>query len=74
MKHLLLNAKHEIETLRRRNEILQAQADVVAAFSAALFGPRGQQGMSIDVVWELQKAVAEIEARPVQPVPEPEAA
>lgn len=67
MKHLLMNAKHEIESLRRRNEILQAKVDVVEAFSAALLGPRREGGMSIDVVWSLQKAIDQIPD--VQPVP-----
>jgi hypothetical protein len=63
MKHLLLEAKHEIEALRRRNEILQAQVEVVEVFSVALLGPRPPQGMSIDVAWSLQKKINELDAK-----------
>lgn len=70
MKHLLLNAKHEIEQLRRRNEILQAKVDVVETFSAALLGPPSNRGAAIDVAWQLQKEIEKLEAKEA-PRPEP---
>lgn len=71
MKHLLLEAKHEIETLRRANQILQAKVDVVEVFSAALLGPRPAQGFSPDVAWSLQKAADALptETLRVEPAP-----
>lgn len=62
LKHLLMDAKQEIESLRRRNEILQAKAEVVEAFSAALLGPRAQMGVSVDVVWSLHKEIEKLSA------------
>lgn len=62
MKHLLLEAAHEIEALRRRNEFLQAKVDVVEVFSAALLGPRTQLGASVDVVWSLRRKAEELDA------------
>lgn len=63
MKYILEEAVQEIERLRRRNEVLQAQADVVAAFSAALFGPPRPMGMAEDVVFKLRRLLAEQEAK-----------
>lgn len=61
MKHLLLEAKHEIEALRRRNQILEAQVGVVEVFAAALGLKRNEGGMAVDVAWSLQKAVDELD-------------
>lgn len=69
MKHLLMNAKQEIEDLRCRNNLLQAKVDVVEVFSAALLGHRPQGGMSIDVVWELQRKIDEMSENPPTAVP-----
>ena len=62
MKHLLQNAKLEIQQLRRANEILNAKVEVVEIFAAALLGRRPQGGMAPDVVWEIDKAIAELDA------------
>ena len=62
MKNLLMQAREEILSLRRRNELLQAQVDVVTIFGAALLGPRPSQGMSIDVAWALQKEIDRLDA------------
>jgi len=70
MKHLLLQAKHEIENLRRDNQILRAKVEVVEAFSAALLGPRPPQGFSPDVAWALQKAADELPSPNPVPVRE----
>lgn len=61
MKHLLTNALHEIESLRRRVEILQAQADVVAVFSVALLGRPQPMGMAEDVAWKLRQEITKLE-------------
>ena len=61
MKHLLQQAKHEIESLRRQNEILGAKVEVVNIFAAALLGPRPQQGMSPDVAWALDQKIRELD-------------
>ena len=66
MRHVLNDALHEIESLRRRNELLQAKVDVVEIFSAALLGKPGPVGMSPDVVWSLRKEIAKLaEPQPV---------
>ena len=67
MKHLLMEAKNEIVSLRRQNELLAAQVRVVNIFEAALFGPRPQQGMSPDVVWAIEKKLVELDKQPTQP-------
>lgn len=68
MKHLLMDAKHEIENLRRRNEILQAKVEVVEVFSVALLGPRPQGGMSPDVAWALQREINKLNGEmPTEP-------
>ena len=61
MKHLLIDAKHEIDTLRRRNELLQAKVDVVEVFSAALLGVPRNMGATIDISWQLQKEIDKLE-------------
>jgi hypothetical protein len=61
MRHLLTNALHEIESLRRRNEILQAQSDVVAVFSAALLGRPQPMGMAVDIAYELRQEIAKLD-------------
>lgn len=61
MKHLLENAAQEIESLRRRNELLEAQMGVVEVFRVALMGPPRPIGASPDVVWALRKAAKELD-------------
>ena len=61
MKHLLQQAKHEIEHLRRENEILGAKVEVVNIFAAALLGPRPPHGMSPDVAWALDQKIRELD-------------
>jgi hypothetical protein len=64
MKHLLMDAKEEILSLRRRNEILEAQVGVVVVFAAALGLKRNEQGMAEDVAWKLQKKIDELDNPP----------
>lgn len=61
MKNLLIEAKKEIINLRRRNEILEAQIGIVEVFAAALGMKHVNQGISEDVVWELQKKIDEFD-------------
>lgn len=60
MKDLLQSASHEIQSLRRRNELLEAQMGVVEIFRAALMGPPRPMGASPDVVWALEKKIKEL--------------
>lgn len=54
---------HEIERLRRENDVLRATNDVVQIFGAALLGRRNEGGcMSVDIVWELRRMLQENEA------------
>lgn len=54
MKALLIQARSEILSLRRRNELLTAQVAVVEVFAAAL-GLRPEPGcLTPDIAWELQ--------------------
>jgi len=62
MKNLLQSAHQEIIQLRRRNEIMSAQLAVIDVFAAALGLRRENQGMSIDVAWELQRKIEELNA------------
>lgn len=61
MKHLLEEAASEIESLRRRNELLEAQMAVVEVFRVALMGPPRPMGASPDVVWALRKKAKELD-------------
>lgn len=62
LEELLLNAKHEIETLRRRNEILDAKVGVMELFACVLHTEpaRRSEGASPDVAWALQKEIDRI--------------
>jgi len=63
MKNLLTDAKHEIENLRRSNELLRAKVDVMDLFALVLKTEpaRNQQGFGEDVAWKLDQAIFEIE-------------
>lgn len=68
MKNLLMEAKNEIISLRRRNEILEAQMGIVEVFAAALGLKPGQPGASPDVVWALQRKIDELnQPKPTAP-------
>lgn len=66
MKTLLIDAHEEIQSLRRQNEILTAKVEVMDLFGLALrtVPMHGMRGMAPDVAWQLQKAIAELEAKP----------
>ena len=57
MKQLLIDAKNEILSLRRQNEILSAQMAVVDVFAAAVGLQRNSQGFGTDVVQDLDNAI-----------------
>ena len=61
MKDTLKSAIEEIRTMRRSNEILYAQVRVMETFRAVLFGNERPQGASVDVAWQLEKLVRELE-------------
>lgn len=63
LKHLLMQAEHEILSLRREAEILRAKAEVIEVFGLALRAPPPDRGgMSIDVAWSLRRAAEEMDA------------
>lgn len=64
LSDLLASAKIEIVGLRRRNEVLAAQMDIVEIFAAALGLKRTNGGESIDVVWQLEKMMNKLEKEP----------
>ncbi len=61
MKQLLMDAKQEILSLRRRNEILEAQIGVVTVFAAALGLKRNEGAMTPDIAYLLQQEIDKIE-------------
>jgi hypothetical protein len=61
MKDLLTRAKHEIVGLRRSNEVLSAQIDVVNIFAAALGMKRNVCGACEDVAWLLERKINELD-------------
>ena len=54
---LLIQAKAEIERLRRENEILSAKVEVLDLFSFVLRLQRASHPMTEDVAWALQKQI-----------------
>jgi len=71
----LKEAQHEINSLRRSNEILSAKVEVMESFMCVLHTSPAQhrQTLSPDVVFELQKHVAKLEdeAKPKAAVRQP---
>lgn len=57
IKDLLLRATEEIESLRRRNEILGAKVEVMEFFGVVLNTSPAYRsvGMGEDIVWKIQQ-------------------
>lgn len=62
-KGLLIGAREEILSLRRRNEILSAKVEMIDLFSLVLHTKPAypSQGASVDVAWELERAIREMD-------------
>jgi hypothetical protein len=62
LKHILNNAKHEIVTLRRENEILRAKVEMIELFALVLHTKPAHhsQGMGEDIVWKISKHLEEM--------------
>jgi len=60
---ILNEAKHEITSLRRQNEILRAKVEVMDLFACVLHTQPAQhvQGMCVDIAWQLEKEAARLE-------------
>lgn len=65
MKHLLIEAEAEIQRLRRRNEILAAQINIVEVFATTAGMRQGRDGMAmgVDVAWRLRQEIDAIEKK-----------
>lgn len=62
IKDVLLHAKHDIQQLRRRNEILEAKVEVINVFKAALLGvPRTGGVLEIDALYRIEEAIKQLE-------------
>jgi hypothetical protein len=63
LKDALLSAKFEIESLRRRNEVLNAKVETMELCKALLLAQVQHGGglIGIDVVWQLQKELDKLE-------------
>ena len=61
---LLKEATFEIKNLRRENELMRARLDMFDAMNAILHTQVAirSQGMSLDLVWQIEKFVASKEA------------
>jgi hypothetical protein len=62
LKQLLLDAIHEIHSLRHANQILSAKVEMIELFECVLHTQpvRRGQGASPDVAWALQKKINEL--------------
>ena len=63
MKQLLLEAKEEILSLHRRNELLSAKVETMELLAGFLHAqvPSRNVGMSEDVAWKLMLEIQKIE-------------
>lgn len=73
IEELLRNAQHEITMLRRANEVLGAKVETMDLF-ASIFRTQPAsdgRGMTVDIVWLLNKKLAELAANPPPADPQP---
>jgi len=61
--YLLRHTKDQVEQLRRRNEVLSAQVAIVEVFAAALGLRQPNQGVEVDIAWELQRRIDYLKMR-----------
>jgi hypothetical protein len=63
VKHLMLQAKHEILRLRHDNEILSAKVEVMDLFGLVLNTKPNYHGeiATPDVAWEIDRALSQFE-------------
>ena len=57
IKQLLNTSKNEILQLRRQNELLGVQLDIVHVFAVALGIKQHNMGASVDICWEIDKVL-----------------
>jgi hypothetical protein len=59
LKGTLTEAIHEIQSLRRRNEVLSAKVEMIDLFACVLHSKPAERtnGASVDIAWFLQKEV-----------------
>jgi hypothetical protein len=62
IESLLSEAKREIVSLRRQNEILRAKVQVLDMLSMLVHRhePANLECMSVDIVWELEKKIQDL--------------
>lgn len=68
MKNLLNSAKHEINALRKQNEILRAKVEVMDLFAVVLHTKPAypEQVSCVDVVWEIERELTKLEEEPAK--------
>lgn len=64
LQSLLVQAREEILSLRRRNELLEAKVEMIDLFACVLHSQpaRQSQGAGLDLAWALQKKIDELNA------------
>lgn len=66
LKQILTDAKHEIEQLRRQNELLRAKQEMIDLFACVLYTKPAErlQAMQPDVIYQLERLIAAEEQTP----------
>lgn len=61
---ILNEAKHEINSLRRRNEILSAKVEVMELFACVLHTQPAtrEQPMCVDIAWQLEQEASRLKS------------
>jgi hypothetical protein len=58
-RQLLIEARIELTELRRQNQIMGAQVDVIEVFRAALIGPRQPTAMQVDLAYRINNFLSD---------------
>ena len=63
LSQLMRDAKHEITSLRRQNEILRAKVEMIDLFAVVLHTKPAypEQAMGVDVAWQLEQAALKLD-------------